>query len=414
MQLHDMQTEQQNKTARILIVEDDLTTLKIIKKILASQPSFEILSAVNGKEGLAVAKEKKPDIIISDYSMPIMDGFELCAAIKSDKELSGTIFILLTAISETNKKIQGFSVGADDYLVKPYNPSELISKIKAFLKIKFLQDQLKAEKANLAVLNELLERSMHDLSYLVLNIMELYIPEATKRGKQAAEIAIWIADKLELDEFSIKDIEYAALLHEIGKLSIPKELIIRTYKSLSQKERDMVKQHPVLAQLSLSATPKLRSSGIIIRHQFENYDGTGYPDRLVEAEIPIGSRILRLIVDFEDVIIEVNGSVEKALEIMERGIRSKYQPQIFQFLSEYLSQVPGAALVSDSLKINIFELKQGMVLDRDLFTTAGIKLLPKGAYIKEFMIERIITHNTRDPISGGIYITKGSYLSLQQ
>jgi response regulator RpfG family c-di-GMP phosphodiesterase len=405
-----MNTEQKTKLAKILVVEDDQTTLKIIKKILASQPAFEILSATNGQEGLAVAKKNKPDIVISDYSMPIMDGFELCAAIKNDKELSGIIFILLTAISETNKKIQGFDIGVDDYLVKPYNPSELISKIKAFLKIKFLQDQLKAEKNNLAILNQLLEKSMYDLSYLVLNIMELYIPEATKRGKQAAEIATWMAKKLELDELSVKDIEYAALLHEIGKLSIPKELITKSYKSLSEREQDMVKQHPVLAQLSLSGTPQLRPAGTIIRHQFENYDGTGYPDRLLETEIPLGSRILRLIVDFEDFINETDNSVEKVLEIMERGVRTKYQPQMFQFLSEYLSEVPNAALANNTVKINLFELKEGMVLDRDLFTTAGIKLLPKSAIIKEFMIERIISHNTRDPIAGGIFVTKRSYL----
>jgi response regulator RpfG family c-di-GMP phosphodiesterase len=404
---------EQKKVARILVVEDDPTTLKIIKTILSNQPGFEILTATNGKEGFAVAKAKKPDIIISDYSMPIMDGLELCAAIKKDKELSSIIFILLTAISETNKKIQSFDIGVDDYLVKPYNPSELISKIKAFLKIKFLQDQLRSEKANLSVLNDLLEKSMYDLAYLVLNIMELYIPEATKRGKQAAEIAVSIAKRLDLDELAIKDIEYAALLHEIGKLSIPKELITRKYKSLSQQERDMVKQHPVLAQLSLSVAPKMRAPGTIIRHQFENYDGTGYPDRLVEAEIPMGSRILRVIVDFEDLITEpeIDGSVEKALGIMERGIRSKYQPQIFNFFVDCVSEIPEGALASDSVKVTIFDLKEGMMLARDVFTSAGIKLLPKGADIKLFMIDRIITHNTRDPISGGIFITKNSYMA---
>jgi hypothetical protein len=157
----------------------------------------------------------------------------------------------------------------------------------------------------------------------------------------------------------------------------------------------------------------MKIPGTIIRHQFENYDGTGYPDRLIEAEIPMGSRILRLIVDFEDIITEpeIDGSVEKAIEIMEKGIRSKYQPQVFYFFVECVSEIPEAALTSDSVKINVFELKEGMVLARDMFTSAGIKLLPKGANIQQFMIDRIITHNTRDPISGGISITKNSYMS---
>ena len=395
-----------NKPAKILVVEDDPTTLKIITKILSSQPGFEVIGATNGKEGLLLAKDTNPDIIISDYSMPVMDGFELCAAVKSDKELESTIFILLTAISETDKKVQGFDIGVDDYLVKPYNPSELISKIKAFLKIKFLQDELKAKKANLATLNELLERSMFDLANLLLNLLELHIPEATKRGKRAGEIARWIAEKLELDPQSIKDIEYAALLHEIGKLSIPKDVLMKKSKDLSDKEREMVKQHPVLGQLVLSSAPKMRFPAMIIRHQLENYDGTGFPDRLVEAEIPIGSRILRVIVDFEDLIEEFGGSVQKTLEFMEKGIRSKYQPQIYQLLTEYTSEIPEKLMVDDKIKITIFDLKEGMVLAHDLYTSAGIKLLPKGANIKEYMIEKIISHNSRDPIVGGVYVLK--------
>lgn len=395
-----------NKTAKILVVEDDPTTLKIITKILSSQPGFEVIGATNGKEGLILAKDTNPDIIISDYSMPVMDGFELCAAVKSDKELESTIFILLTAISETDKKVQGFDIGVDDYLVKPYNPSELISKIKAFLKIKFLQDELKAEKANLATLNELLERSMFDLANLLLNLLELHIPEATKRGKRAGDIAKWIAEKLELDAQSVKDIEYAALLHEIGKLSIPKDVLLKKSRDLSDKEREMIKQHPVLGQLVLSTAPKMRFPAMIIRHQLENYDGTGFPDRLVEAEIPIGSRILRVIVDFEDLIEEFGGSVQKTIEFMQKGVRSRYQPQIYQLLTEYTSEIPEKLMVDDKIKITIFDLKEGMVLAHDLYTSAGIKLLPKGANIKEYMIEKIISHNSRDPIVGGVYVLK--------
>jgi response regulator RpfG family c-di-GMP phosphodiesterase len=401
-----METKLTNKIARILVVEDDPTTLKIIVKILSSQPGFEVFSAINGKDGLNVAGEIRPDIIISDYSMPIMDGFDLCAAVKKDKELSGAIFILLTAISETDKKIQGFDIGVDDYLVKPYNPSELISKIKAFLKIKFLQDELRAEKSNLATLNELLERSMYDLANLLLNLLELHIPEATKRGKRAGEIARWIAERLELDAQSVKDIEYAALLHEIGKLSIPKEALLKKTKDLSEKEREMIKQHPVLGQLCLSTAPKMRFPAMIIRHQLENYDGTGFPDRLVEAEIPIGSRILRVIVDFEDILEETGGSLNKTLTVLEKSLRTKYQPQVLQLLKDYTSEIPGAIISDDKLKITIFDLKEGMTLAHDLYTSAGIKLLPKGANIKEYMIEKIISHNSRDPIVGGVYVIK--------
>jgi response regulator RpfG family c-di-GMP phosphodiesterase len=393
-----------NKTAKILVVEDDPTTLKIIVKILSIQPGFQIFTATNGREGLLSVRENNPDIIISDYSMPIMDGFEFCSAVKNNPEFSGIIFILLTAIYETEKKIKGFAIGADDYLVKPYNPNELVSKVKAFLKIKFLQDELKAEKATLGELNELLERSMFDLVNLLLNLLDLHIPDASKRGKRAAEIAKWVGERLEIDKQTLQDIEYAALLHEIGKLSIPKEVIMKKSRNLAEKEKDMIKQHPVVGQLCLSSAPKLRFAALIIRHQLENFDGTGSPDHLVEEEIPLGSRILRSIVDFEDFLDEGGTTIQNAILYMQKGSRTRYDPKVVQLITSYVEETTSSLLVEDKQKITIFDLKDGMTLAQDLYTSAGIKLLPKGANIKEHMVDKIISHNSRDPIVGGVYV----------
>jgi response regulator RpfG family c-di-GMP phosphodiesterase len=219
-------------------------------------------------------------------------------------------------------------------------------------------------------------------------------------------LAKWVAERLELDKQTIQDIEYSALLHEIGKLSIPKEVISKKYKNMTEKERDMLKQHPIVGQLCLSSAPKLRMASMNIRHELENFDGTGTPDHLVENEIPIGSRILRAIIDYEDLIEEYSNSIPAVITTMQRGVRTKYDPKILQMIINFTEESTNPLMAEDKQKINVFDLKDGMTLAQDLYTSAGIKLLPKGANIKEHMVEKIVSHNSRDPIVGGVYVFK--------
>lgn len=128
-------------SVKILVVDDDIYIRSFLHKRLTAL-EYEVLTADNGITGLELARAHKPDLIVSDWMMPKMDGKDFCTHIKSDKNLRYTYFILLTARDTANDKIEGMEHGADDFMTKPFNEKELITRIKVGLRITTLQQEL--------------------------------------------------------------------------------------------------------------------------------------------------------------------------------------------------------------------------------------------------------------------------------
>ena len=118
---------------KILVVEDDPVSQQLVRSIL-EKSGYLVGLAENGQEGIQVASTYKPDLIVMDIMMPIMGGFEACAQIRQDKEIGHTPIILLTALTEIEHKIKGFEAGGDDYIAKPFDSKEFLSRIEALLR----------------------------------------------------------------------------------------------------------------------------------------------------------------------------------------------------------------------------------------------------------------------------------------
>jgi two-component system alkaline phosphatase synthesis response regulator PhoP len=121
------------KDIKILLVDDEQDILEIVGYNLA-QEGYQIVTAMNGKEAIAVAKKELPQLIIMDVMMPEMDGMEACENIRKMPELSNVIITFFTARSEDYSQVAGFDAGADDYITKPIKPKLLVSKVKALLR----------------------------------------------------------------------------------------------------------------------------------------------------------------------------------------------------------------------------------------------------------------------------------------
>lgn len=117
---------------KILTIDDDPDILDVLELTLSEQ--FIVFQAANGEEGLKIARIHTPDLIITDYKMPVMDGPELCRAIKKDVFLQHTPIIMLTGKGEVKDKVSGLEAGADDYVVKPFEPNELLARINMILR----------------------------------------------------------------------------------------------------------------------------------------------------------------------------------------------------------------------------------------------------------------------------------------
>ncbi|MFV1858991.1 MAG: response regulator, partial [Anaerolineales bacterium] len=116
----------------ILIVEDSATQAERLKQLLSAN-GYAVTVASNGKEGLAAARERKPAVIISDITMPVMDGYQMCRAIKDDETLRHTPVVLLTELSEPSDLVRGIQAGTDFYLTKPYEEQELLARLESVL-----------------------------------------------------------------------------------------------------------------------------------------------------------------------------------------------------------------------------------------------------------------------------------------
>lgn len=392
------------KNSVIIAVEDDPVELLLITKTLASHPGFTVHAATNAPEGLALALAHHADLIVSDYNMPEVNGFEFCKQVKQHPLLRGTMFILLTGLEDMDNKIRGLSLGADDYLTKPFHGGELISKINAFLRIKYLQDELSSEHAALAVLNEELEMSFNGVIALLGNLIELRVPNAAARGRRAADIAVWVGERFSVAADEMQDIKYAALLHEIGKVSMPDSVLTKPAAEQNEYEREEIAHFPIRGQLLTQAIPRLKNVSVLIRHQMENFDGTGAPDRLMKTEIPFGSRLLRVINAVEQVLstTAVDMDAVKAELLMRKG--SWFDPQIAMLVNDYLQIASQHFVVEGKRHITVLELEEGMKIARDLYTASGVKLLTENTVLSANTIDRIMAHHRYDPILSGVYI----------
>lgn len=136
---------------KILVVEDERDTRFILEKLLTKN-NFEVMTSNNGQEALQLLETFEPKVILADWTMPIMDGLELCNNIKRNEKLKMIYYIILTARTSLRDRVTGLDVGADDFLMKPIENQELVARIKSGIRIFNLQKELKAIEHSKAVI----------------------------------------------------------------------------------------------------------------------------------------------------------------------------------------------------------------------------------------------------------------------
>lgn len=129
-------------TAQILVVDDVPANVKLLEAKLTNE-YYNVIGASDGFEALAIAKEKRPDLILLDVMMPGMDGFEVCKKLKEDPKVSHIPVVMVTALSDHKDRIRGLDAGADDFLTKPISDTALFARVKSLVRIKVLLDELR-------------------------------------------------------------------------------------------------------------------------------------------------------------------------------------------------------------------------------------------------------------------------------
>ena len=389
---------------KILLVDDDEVQLQVIAHAIQSSADYLVLTTTNPLTAMQMAEKHLPDVILSDYYMPEQDGFTFCRKVKEHPVLRKSMFILLTSASTIEQRVRGLDIGADDYITKPFNSEELLSRIRAALRIHSLTDEVEAEKQAISKAHAELEESFLGVVSLLTHLIGHRVPNASMRGERAAVIARWIGEHLSMTAEELTLLEIAARLHEIGKINFPDDLLKKPYAQLNEFERAAFLHFPVMGQQILTGIPRVETVGRYIRHQMENHDGSGHPDKLAKDQIPLASRILRAINVIEIEILQSNPPLDVLVATLNRSRSTLLDPHVVQLITEYLEVIENPQWREGKRQVSIYELQAGMTIAHDLTTGSGTKLLSIKTKLSGSVLERILAHHQYDPIINNIYV----------
>jgi len=267
-----------NGQPTILLVDDMASNINYIEHILTPM-NYTFLKASNGLEALSVVRHQKPDLILLDVMMPILDGFEVCRQLKQDEHTRLIPIILLTSLTTLKDQIMGVEVGADDYLIKPFEELELIAKVKSFLRMKSLNDQLE---------------NFEHIIFSLANAIEAKDRYTIGHTERVKNYAIELGKQIGLGDYEINSLKMGGILHDIGKISVP-ENVLNKPGPLDSQEWEIIKKHPEVGYtICLPLKNKLGDALDIIRYHHEKLNGTGYPEGLRGDAIPLLARIITI------------------------------------------------------------------------------------------------------------------------
>lgn len=277
----------------ILIVDDDAINLRIAQRILSK--SYDTSCVDSGEGALEFLKTTTPDLILLDLHMPQMDGFEVMEKMKQIGVLEDVPVVFLTADSDRDTEIQGFQAGASDFITKPFVAEIMMQRVNRILELSRLQKHLAREVERQTQKAEARRRKVERISLQAMKTLAATIDAKDKytngHSNRVAEYSKMIAEHVGKDEKEQEDIYYMGLLHDVGKIGVPDEIINKTSR-LTDEEYDVIKTHPVIGSEILKNISELPNIGIGARWHHERFDGKGYPDSLAGTDIPEFARII--------------------------------------------------------------------------------------------------------------------------
>ena len=342
-----MEEFQSNENINILSVEDDSFNQELASAIFEEIENITVLQASNGRECMDILKKNSVDLVLLDLVMPMMNGLETLKAIKSNDDYNCIPVIIVT--SEENERKSTYKLGANDFISKPYNPTELKLRVQNNLKIKkfctiikdIKDDRLSLDEMsdiNIDKLKEALtiaENSQKELLVQIGNLAHQNESKDKKTSQRLGEYASLIANISGVNRIDSNNIYYAMFIYDIGLLRISNDKL-----SISREYQ----KHPLLGLEVLEGlknTNLIKMAKEITLNHHENFDGTGFPNRLKGSNIPLLSRICS-IVDYYDELTQMRSydkerlSPDQAIEVMKIENGKRFDPKLLEiFISNF-------------------------------------------------------------------------------
>lgn len=345
---------------RILIV-DDVEENRFVLKDIISDMGYQPILTENGAQALKIVERFSVRLIILDIAMPVMDGFEFCRIMKESPDTRDIPIIFISAFDDPSDIVNGFQLGGEDFITKPFIPEVVKVRVNVHLKLYDTNKELAEMNRRLQIsVNEqvkMVEKEKRHVFYALLRVVrenacyeEKHIERLCYNCRVLAE-AMQLSNKYEdlVSDTYVDILELAAPLCDLGNVAIPTE-ILQKNASLTPGENAIMQKHTTIGARILrdirdagDDNAFIQMSIDIANYHHENWDGSGYPTGKKGEEIPLPAQILAIVSAYcaltEGRAYRQAYSGEEAIEMMESDVGKKFNSDIFQIMKKIFWQL---------------------------------------------------------------------------
>ncbi|MCL1880652.1 MAG: response regulator [Oscillospiraceae bacterium] len=347
---------------KIIFVDDQVSNLMIGRNVLSNE--YDVFTVPSAEKLFVLIEKVYPDLILLDVAMPDIDGYVTIEKLKADPKFEPIPVIFLTAKNDTSSELKGLSLGAIDYITKPFSPPLLLKRIEVHLLLRDQKEQLENQKKQLSTYNENLEEIIKEKTKTIIELQNAVLETVAELVEARDDVTGGHIERTQLYlkilfdglreaqiyEEEIKDwdvdiVVQSAQLHDVGKISINENILNKPGK-LTTEEYEEIKQHTLVGGKIIE-----HIQGRTTEHKFleftktmamthhEKWDGSGYPHGLKGTEIPLEGRLMS-IVDVYDALVSERPykkafTHEEAVDIIRDGSGTQFDPTLVElFLIE--------------------------------------------------------------------------------
>lgn len=343
----------------ILVVDDDKMNLMTAKRLLAKL--YRVITVNSGEMALTYLGRNIPDLILLDIKMPEMSGFDVMNKLRDNEEWKYIPVIFLTADRDSETELQCFEMGAKDYIVKPFVPAVMMSRIQRTIELESYKKDLEGAIAEQA--DEILKKNMkivkmqREVIVSMANLIESRDGSTGEHVKRTAIFVRLIAQDLMkhhmfeeiLDEEYFEDLCKAAPMHDIGKITVP-DYILKSTSNLSDEEFEKMKSHSVEGGKIIRNTlgkiedPKyIEIAADTATYHHEKWDGSGYPEGRSGEDIPLCARIMAVADVFDALAFrryyKEALSLDATFDIIEESSGTHFDPVVTDALCNVRKEI---------------------------------------------------------------------------
>ncbi len=405
-------------TVPFYIFEDDEGVLENLRRLVSKVfPNADLHTAVEGVAGLnMLLKEKNPAITILDYNLPGINGLQIIKKIKTTEAANRIYFIVITGNTDKDIPLKIAQGGVDDFLFKPFSLDQLILRLRTAAKVVNNDFNIIESTQKLEKIEKLLIEQIEAVKNTLIQIQNARFADILPQLETIKNATDFVAKKMCVEENAneLSTIMMASELSFLGRLGLSEKNVNAPVLINGLMQNPDMVEAIFFAKKILSPFKNFEKMADVLYHIYENYDGSGYPDKLQAWKIPLGSRILRVSLDFEYNYHKNQKKYDKTMEMIDHEINRLYDHKVVAYYDQYHANrlVKLLAEKSPEIAVPIRELSAGMIISRSVYTEIGLKLVTSGTLLNDEKIDRIKTINHTDKVIGEIYVrnTNKSYV----